>query len=109
MPNLTKCPTCNGGGKVDNRDGKPWADITARRNPEVASGELLPISCPACRGSGSEPQKENTQDRAPVAAPDMRQILPPQPPAAPTTAPAPEKGLGGAPSSGAGPSKKGGK
>lgn len=73
MNEPTQCPTCKGGGKVDSKDGKSWAEITKKPNPGVRSGEIQPHKCPTCRGRGVVEQKqaqEAAQDTLPVETPE---------------------------------------
>ena len=89
MPKPDKCGTCNGCGKIDSEEGKPWADITALPNARVQAGEIVPIICKDCFGTGNKPGKKSEQladgDKTPVAAPDMRAI--------PATRPVSEQGV----------------
>ena len=107
------CPVCNGGGKVDSKEGKPWAVVTARSNPEVRAGTVTSRDCTACKGTGLKNPPESADPAAAVAAPDMHAIpakslaTGTQPAAAMGTLPAPQEGGKAAKRPGAGQGKGG--
>lgn len=94
MAEIKICPTCEGGGKVDDKKGRPWKTLSRQRNPQIASGELLPVPCKECAGTGrlrSKAEIDATRNpevqAAAVAAPDMHPIRPPRPPGLPSALP----------------------
>lgn len=85
MSNTEQCPTCKGCGKVDNKEGKAWAELTATPNPLVRSGELSPIDCRDCNGLGVKPSapaapKEATPEAQPPPAVNSTEQAPAAPP-----------------------------
>lgn len=52
----TKCPACDGCGKIANdEDGTPWtywAALPLQSSAAVLAGLVRPIPCPKCGGRG---------------------------------------------------------
>jgi hypothetical protein len=50
---LEPCKKCKGCGRLSSKDGKAWVEITTPLpNPDVRSGDIYPVVCEACEGSG---------------------------------------------------------
>jgi hypothetical protein len=56
---MTKCEQCDGCGKIaDSEDGEPWSawlSLPLKSSFAVLNGLVKPIECPACKGSGANP------------------------------------------------------
>jgi len=56
MSEKTKCPRCNGCGKIANSDdGEPWTvweNLPENAKVAVRLGLVGPVTCPDCGGSG---------------------------------------------------------
>ena len=57
-PQPVPCPKCNGCGKLDSKQQRPWSRYLGMPSdhPEhraILSGDVLTILCPDCAGTGT--------------------------------------------------------